>query len=273
MPLRPVHCWARSRVRPISPALVAEYAAWGRPAGGQAEHAADVHDAGPRLHHPAARLRHPVAAVEVHVDDLAELLGGLPGGGYGGPDPGVVDQHVDPAELLHRRVDQRAGTPRGRRRRSARPAPAGPPPRRARGSPASLSTRRAPSTTSAPASARAWANATPSPEEAPVTIATLPSRRNRSSTVMDPFGGGSRSLPVSRVRGLAGPPGAGHHLVDGVPHPPVEVAGGEPRRTPRSAPGRRAAAGAISGVKSMPVTRAIASMICRTDSPSPLPRL
>ena len=31
MPLRPVHCWARSRVRPIRPALEAEYAACGRP--------------------------------------------------------------------------------------------------------------------------------------------------------------------------------------------------------------------------------------------------
>ncbi len=32
MPLRPVHCWARSRVSPISPAFEAAYAAWGRPA-------------------------------------------------------------------------------------------------------------------------------------------------------------------------------------------------------------------------------------------------
>src|ERR671912_1386001 len=48
----------------------------------------------------------------------------------------------------------------------------------------SLSTRRAPSTTSAPASAKPWANATPSPLEAPVTMTTLSSRRNRSRTVM-----------------------------------------------------------------------------------------
>src|SRR3984957_5860504 len=46
------------------------------------------------------------------------------------------------------------------------------------------STRRAASTRSAPASASALANATPRPEEAPVTIATLSSRRNRSSTVV-----------------------------------------------------------------------------------------
>ena len=46
------------------------------------------------------------------------------------------------------------------------------------------STRRAPSTTSAPASASACANATPRPLEAPVTMATLPSSRNMSLTVM-----------------------------------------------------------------------------------------
>jgi len=31
MPFRPVHCWARSRVSPIRPALLAEYAACGSP--------------------------------------------------------------------------------------------------------------------------------------------------------------------------------------------------------------------------------------------------
>src|SRR5690242_5679727 len=39
---------------------------------------------------------------------------------------------------------------------------------------------RATSTTSAPASARAWALAAPRPREAPVTMATFPSRRKRS---------------------------------------------------------------------------------------------
>src|SRR6476660_2199078 len=48
----------------------------------------------------------------------------------------------------------------------------------------SRSARRAPRATSAPASARPWANATPSPLEAPVTTATLPSSRKRSGTVM-----------------------------------------------------------------------------------------
>ena len=32
MPLRPVHCWARSRVSPIRPALEEAYAACGSPA-------------------------------------------------------------------------------------------------------------------------------------------------------------------------------------------------------------------------------------------------
>src|SRR4051794_15971077 len=60
----------------------------------------------------------------------------------------------------------------------------------------SRSTRRAQTTTSAPHSASPSANATPSPDEAPVTMATLSSRRNRSSRDMAP--------PVSRV-GPCGP--------------------------------------------------------------------
>src|ERR1700716_3794448 len=46
--------------------------------------------------------------------------------------------------------------------------------------------RRAQIETSAPACASPSANATPSPDEAPVTIATLPSRRKRSRTLMGP---------------------------------------------------------------------------------------
>src|SRR5687767_9603572 len=46
------------------------------------------------------------------------------------------------------------------------------------------SARRAQIATSAPASARPSANATPRPEEAPVTMATLPSRRKRSMRLM-----------------------------------------------------------------------------------------
>ena len=82
MPLRPVHCWARSRVSPIRPALDAEYAACGQAAGGEAEHRGDVDDRRPGLHHPAAGLGHPVAAVEVDVDDLrgtARASRGSPG--------------------------------------------------------------------------------------------------------------------------------------------------------------------------------------------------
>src|SRR5271163_4536711 len=56
------------------------------------------------------------------------------------------------------------------------------------------SSRRAPSTTSAPAWARALANWTPSPLDAPVTIATRPSRRKLSSTgiIRSPLHGHAR---------------------------------------------------------------------------------
>ncbi len=60
----------------------------------------------PRPHHPAAGLRHPVAAVEVDVDHLPELLRRLAGGRHRGADAGVVDQDVDPAELLDGGVDE-----------------------------------------------------------------------------------------------------------------------------------------------------------------------
>src|SRR5690606_5430085 len=92
----------------------------------------------------------------------------------------------------------------------------------------SRSTRRAPRTTSAPASASAWANATPRPEEAPVTIATFPSRRNRSRTLMSRSRSSGQGRQVWVVRsgvGTTGAPGARHHVVDGVAHLPVEVAG------------------------------------------------
>ena len=228
MPLRPVHCWARSRVSPMSAGLGGGVRRLRQPAGGEPEDAADVDDAAAGLHHPAAGLRHPVAAVEVHVDDLAELLGRLAGGGHGGADAGVVDEHVDPAELRHRGVDERlAGLRVGdvglhRQRAAARRPP------RARLVSSSRSTRRAPSTTSAPASARAWANATPSPEEAPVTIATLPSRRNRSRTrhAVAAFRGRARRWTPSRRRcGASSSRGRGRRA----------------RRTRRSGPGRRAA--------------------------------
>jgi hypothetical protein len=48
----------------------------------------------------------------------------------------------------------------------------------------SLSARRAPMTTSAPASAKARAKDTPNPDDPPVTITTLSSSRNESSTLI-----------------------------------------------------------------------------------------
>ena len=69
------------------------------------EHRADVDDARARLHHAPAGLRHPVGAVEVDVDHPPELLRRLARGGHGGADAGVVDQHVDAAELAHGLLD------------------------------------------------------------------------------------------------------------------------------------------------------------------------
>ena len=84
---------------------------------------------------------------------VPELLGRLPGGRHGGADAGVVDQDVDPAELVHRGVDEGrhwSGSATSvatvsARRPASRPAAA---------VSASRSTRRAPRATSAPASAR-----------------------------------------------------------------------------------------------------------------------
>ena len=111
----------------------------------------------------------------------AELLGRLAGGGHRGADAGVVDQDVDAAELGHGRVDQRLALRRfgdvgGDRQR----APAGVFDQTR----CVLELLDAPgaSATSAPASANAWANDTPSPDDAPVTMTTLSSSRNLSST-------------------------------------------------------------------------------------------
>ena len=76
------------------------------PGTGQAEHARDVDDAAPSLHHPGTFLGHPVTPVEVDVDDGSKLFGRFPGRRYRGADAGVVDQYVDPAEGAHGGVDE-----------------------------------------------------------------------------------------------------------------------------------------------------------------------
>ena len=58
----------------------------------------------------------------------------------------------------------------------------------------SRSARRAPSATSAPASAMAWAKATPRPEDAPVTTATLPVSLNKSVIMAAAYAVASRAL-------------------------------------------------------------------------------
>jgi hypothetical protein len=54
-------------------------------------------------------LSHPVAAAQVNVDDLAELLWGLPSGRHGRALACVVYEHVDLPELGHRGLDDRFG--------------------------------------------------------------------------------------------------------------------------------------------------------------------
>ena len=176
--------------------------------------------------HPRAeRLRHPVGAVEVDVDDLAELLGRLARRGHGGADAGVVDEHVGPAELGHRPLhDALAVLGLGHVGLDGDAAAAvGLDPLRVS---SSRSARRAQMATSAPASARPSANATPRPEEAPVTIATLPSRRKRSRRFMarsvwkDPrsWHAPSRCSPASgpTCRSPSSPPSAASWGFDGL---------------------------------------------------------
>ena len=96
--------------------------------------------------------------------------------------PGVVHQHVDPAQplddLRHRPLHLlRAGDVGGHRRRPARRAP---PARRPRRSAAAAS--RTSSATSLPASASAVASARPIPRLPPVTTETLPASENASRT-------------------------------------------------------------------------------------------
>jgi hypothetical protein len=106
MPLRPGPLLGQVAGQADEPGLARGVRGLRQPGGRDAEDAADVDDAAARLHHPAARLRHPVAAVEVDVDDRPELLDGLAGGRDRGADAGVVDEHVDPAELRDGLVDQ-----------------------------------------------------------------------------------------------------------------------------------------------------------------------
>ena len=94
-------------MRPIERRLRRRVGGLREAGGGEAEDARDVDDRAARLHHAPARLRHPVAAVEVDVDDLAELVGLLARRRVGGPDAGVVDEDVDAPELLDGGVDER----------------------------------------------------------------------------------------------------------------------------------------------------------------------
>src|ERR1700734_1768392 len=125
------------------------------------------------------------------------------------------------------------------------------------------SSRRAPSTTSAPAWARACANWTPSPLDAPVTIATRPSRRKLSSTgvIRSPFHGHSRDHPfyvlarcsAKRWIGVVAEARRGRLLVGGalpdpvVPVPPPAAGDLARAREPLVGTGVRDRSGAVAG--------------------------
>jgi hypothetical protein len=91
MPRRPVHSWARSRVRPMSPALAA--------AGGEPDDAGDVDDRASLLQHFGGCSSHPGGAAEVDVDHLAEPLGAFPQERRDAADPGIVNEDVEPSEV------------------------------------------------------------------------------------------------------------------------------------------------------------------------------
>ena len=117
------------------------------------------------LHHPPAGLRHPVRAVEVDVDDLAELLRRLARRRDRGAHAGVVNQDVDVAERVERLLDDAGAVVGIVTSAGTAMAAAAVPLDRAAYPPAARRAARQ-IATSAPAWARASANATPRPEEA-----------------------------------------------------------------------------------------------------------
>src|SRR5262245_58855167 len=106
MPFRPVHCAARSRVRPMIADLLDAYAAWGRPAVVE-----------PRTE-PRLTMLLPGCMTRPHawviqyvpwrfVSMMREVLRGFAGSGRCPADAGAVDQHVHAPELGHGLVDDR----------------------------------------------------------------------------------------------------------------------------------------------------------------------
>ena len=113
---------------------------------------------------------------------------GRPGHGAAG----VVDQDVEPAELLDRPRSPAARRRRRRSRRSARRGPGGRGTRTCAATSSRSDSVRAASATSAPASANPMAIPRPIPSPAPVTIATLPATEKRSRIMP----GRRRSMPA-----------------------------------------------------------------------------
>ncbi len=81
----------------------------GQAGGRQPDDAGDVDDRRAGLHDPAAGLGEPVGAVEVDVDDLAELLGGFLRRRHCRADSRVVDENVDLPEGRHGLRDHTVG--------------------------------------------------------------------------------------------------------------------------------------------------------------------
>ena len=139
---------------PDQPGLARGVGGLRQAAGGEPEDARDVDDRAARLHHRGGALRHPVAAVEVDVDHLAEVVGRSPWRrGSAVPTPALLTStSTRPRSFIVVSTSawQLSGSDTSARTAMARRPAAS---TSARVS-SSFSTRRAPRATSAPASAR-----------------------------------------------------------------------------------------------------------------------
>ena len=158
-----------------------------------AEHRGDVDDRPPagRDHRRRAQLGEVPDGGDVDLHRPAERVERLVLDADDLGDAGVVDEDPDACRNGRRSSPRSAHGRRDRtRRRPRRGRPA-----RSSASRSSRSRRRAVTTTVAPAACSTRANRSPSPDDAPVTIATCPSRRKRDS--------GSGSWTTSRPPGVA----------------------------------------------------------------------
>jgi hypothetical protein len=102
MPFRKVHCLGEVSGEADHRGLAGRVRGLRHEEAGEPQHTGDVDDGATRPHDASARLRHPVGAIEVDVDHVAKLVGGLAHSRDGIGDARVVDQYVHPTELLDR---------------------------------------------------------------------------------------------------------------------------------------------------------------------------